>query len=70
MLCLHILQLSIVYINTLLLHQVLFESDWLPKMTIADKRAISPLINEHINPYGLLPLDINARLPINMLKVA
>ena len=65
MLCLHILQLSMVYINTLLLQQVLIESDWLPRMTIADKRAISPLINEHINPYGQFPLDMNVRLPIN-----
>ena len=54
-----------VYINTLLLQQVLIESDWLPRMTIADKRAISPLINEHINPYGQFPLDMNVRLPIN-----
>ena len=66
MLCLHILQLSMVYINTLLLQQILIESNWLSRMTIEDKRAISPLINEHINPYGEFPLDMDQRLKINI----
>ncbi len=66
MLCLHILQLSMVYINTLLLQQILIESDWLPRMTTADKRAISPLLTEHINPYGRFLLDMDTRLPINL----
>ena len=65
MLCLHLLQLSIVYINTLLLQQVLVESRWLPRLTLEDKRAITPLIYEHINPYGEFPLDMGTRLAIN-----
>lgn len=64
MLCLHLLQLSIVYINTLLLQQILVESNWLKKMTIDDKRAITPLLYEHINPYGEFPLNMNSRLGI------
>ncbi|MBT4735558.1 MAG: Tn3 family transposase, partial [Candidatus Marinimicrobia bacterium] len=51
MLCLHLLQLSMVYINTLMLQQVIEESGWLAKMALEDKRAITPLLNEHINPY-------------------
>lgn len=66
MLCLHLLQLSMVYINTLMLQQVLVESNWLEKMELADKRAISPLINEHINPYGDFHLDLNKRIPIKV----
>jgi TnpA family transposase len=69
MLCLHILQLSMVYINTLLLQQVLVESGWLDRMTLADKRAITPLLSEHINPYGKFPLDMNARLEINFPRI-
>ena len=65
MLCLHLLQLSMVYINTLMLQQVLVESDWLNRMTIEDKRAITPLISKHINPYGIFPLDLNERLSLN-----
>ena len=64
MLCLHILQLSCVYINTLMLQQVITESGWLKKMTLEDKRAISPLIYAHINPYGHFPLDMNKRLDL------
>ena len=65
MLCLHILQLSCVYINTLMLQQVIAESNWLKKMTLLeDKRSISPLIYAHINPYGHFPLDMNKRLDL------
>lgn len=72
-LCLHLLQLSITFINTLMLQQVLTESNWIKKMTIEDKRAITPLLCEHINPYGVFILNLDERLPINnpdSLKVA
>ena len=64
MLCLHLLQVSMVYINTLMLQQVIKESGWLSKMTVEDKRAISPLLYEHLNPYGLFPLNLNTRMEI------
>ena len=31
---------------------------------IEDKRAITPLLHEHINPYGVFVLDLNSRLAI------
>ncbi len=65
MLCLHLLQISMVFINTLMLQQVLQESDWISKMTLEDKRAITPLLCEHINPYGVFVLDLKKRLAIN-----
>lgn len=74
MLCLHLLQLSMTLINTLMLQQILVESTrWLERMTDEDKRAITPLLSEHINPYGIFLLDLNKRLPINhpqSLKIA
>ena len=39
-------------------------------MTIADKRAITPLLNEHINPYGEFPLDMNSRMKIKLYGVS
>ena len=33
------------------------------KLTKEDKRAITPLIYEYVNPYGLFPLDMNEHLP-------
>lgn len=65
MLCLQLLQLSMVYINTLMLQQVIKESNWLDKMALEDKRAITPLLHEHLNPYGIFLLNLNTRLAVN-----
>jgi hypothetical protein len=54
-----------VYINTLMLQQVLAQSHWSGKLTARDLRALTPLIWEHVNPYGRFELDMEARLPIN-----
>lgn len=64
MLCLHLLQLSMVYINTVMLQQIFKESDWLARVSLEDKRAITPLLHEHINPYGVFILNLNTRLAI------
>jgi TnpA family transposase len=64
MLALHLLQISLVYINTLMLQRVLSESDWLKLMQPDDLRALTPLIYSHVNPYGLFQLDLASRLSI------
>ncbi|MCE1227147.1 MAG: Tn3 family transposase [Geobacteraceae bacterium] len=64
LLCLHLLQASMVYINTLMIQQVLEEPGWSERMTPRDLAALSPLITQHINPYGRFELDMEARLPI------
>ncbi|MBN3870129.1 Tn3 family transposase [Nostoc sp. JL33] len=63
-LSLHLLQISLVYINTLMIQQVLSQPQWMKLMTKLDLRALSPLIWLHINPYGTFNLDMNERLPI------
>lgn len=65
MLCLHLLQLSLVYINTLMIQQILQQSDWLSRMTAEDKRAMSPLLTEHINPYGIFIVNFQERLALD-----
>ena len=65
MLALHLLQNCMVYINTLMLQQVLTQSQWSGKITPRDLRALTPLIWEHVNPYGRFELDMAARLPID-----
>lgn len=65
MLCLQLLQLSMVYINTLMLQQVIKESSWLDRMALEDKRAITPLLHEHLNPYGIFLLNLDTRLAVN-----
>jgi hypothetical protein len=64
--CLHLLQVCMVYINTLIIQEVLSDPVWKNKLTPEDKRALSPLIHAHINPYGLFPLDLYQRLMIEM----
>jgi TnpA family transposase len=64
MLSLHLLQSCLVFINTLMIQQVLAEPEWLQKFTSADFRAITPMLHAHVNPYGLFVLDVYKRLPI------
>ena len=63
-LALHLLQISMVYVNTIMIQQVVKEKNWLEKMSIEDKRAISPLVYAHINPYGSFNLDMEERLDL------
>ena len=65
MLALHLLQNCMVYINTLMLQQVLAQPHWSGKLTPRDLRALTPLIWDHVNPYGRFELDMEARLPID-----
>ena len=67
MLSLHLLQISLVYINTLLIQQVLAAPEWMQKMGPDELRALTPLIYAHVNPYGIFRLDMAERLPIEVL---
>ncbi|MGH9901321.1 MAG: Tn3 family transposase, partial [Pyrinomonadaceae bacterium] len=49
-LSLHLTQACLVYINTLMLQQVLDAPRWREKMTLEDYRALTPLIYHHVNP--------------------
>lgn len=63
-LSLHLLQNCLVYINTLMLQNVLSEKTWFDKMTTEDFRALTPLIYTHVNPYGTFRLDMTERIKI------
>ena len=51
-LCLRILQAALVYVNTLLLQDVLAEADWSDLLTVEDRRGLTPLFWQHVLPYG------------------
>ena len=70
MLCLHLLQNSLVHINTLMLQSVLSHPQWEGKLEKEDKRAITALFYEHVNPYGLILIDLNQRIPIDKFEAA
>lgn len=70
-LSLHLLQICLVYVNTLMIQSVLELDHWRQKLTETDKRAITPLIFSHINPYGTFKLDLNERIAgLEQLSVA
>lgn len=64
-LCLHLLQLSLVYVNTLMIQRVLEDQAWFRRMGELEFRALSPLIYNHVNPYGRFELDMDTRLIID-----
>jgi TnpA family transposase len=65
-LCLRLLQIYLVYINTLMIQQVLAQKHWKNRLTLEDKRALTPLIHLHINLYGLFLLDMSKRPPLQV----
>ncbi len=58
----HLLQICLVYINTLMIQSVLAQEHWKKRLTARDLQAITPLIFGHVNPYGLFKLDMNERI--------
>ena len=64
MLSLHLLQVSLVYVNTLMIQHVLAEPGWQGRLTAVDLRALSPLKWQHVNPYGTFTLNMHERLPL------
>jgi TnpA family transposase len=63
-LAMHLLQNTLNYINTKMIQHVLIEKRWLEQMTAEDLRALTPLIYNHVNPYGIFRLDTEQRLAL------
>ena len=63
-LSMHLLQACLVYINTLMVQEVLAEPQWYDRMTEADWRGLTPLFTLHVNPYGRFDLDMSQRIPL------
>ena len=63
-LCLRILQAALVYVNTLMLQDVLAQPAWADLLTSADRRGLTPLFWTHVVPYGEVNLDMTSRLSI------
>ena len=61
-LSLHLLQICLVYVNTLMIQSVLAQEHWEKRLTARDLQAITPLIFSHVNPYGLFKLDMKERI--------
>ena len=62
MLSLHLLQNCMVYVNTLMVQQVLARPEWRGRLTARDLHALTPLFWGHVNPYGRFELDMASRI--------
>jgi TnpA family transposase len=58
-LSLQLLQNCLMLINTLLVERTLAQHHLLDQLSEDDRRALSPLFYEHVNPYGLFTLDLD-----------
>ena len=59
---LHLLQSSLVYVNTRMVQSVLRNPDVVARLSPEELRDLSPLIYLHINPYGRFEVDLNKRI--------
>jgi TnpA family transposase len=63
-LSMHLLQVCLVYINTLMVQEVLAEPKWFERMTASDWRGLTPLFYSHVTPYGQFDLDMDKRISL------
>jgi TnpA family transposase len=58
-LSLQLLQNCLMLINTLLVEHTIAQYQLLEQLSEEDRRALTPLFYEHVNPYGLFELDLD-----------
>lgn len=64
-LCLRVLQVALVYVNTLMVQDVLADENWAERMTAVDHRGLTPLFWTHVAPYGEVRLNMTRRLHLS-----
>jgi len=57
-LCLHLVQNCLMLINSILVEQTVAQHQLLEQFSRDDRRALTALFYEHVNPYGLFELDV------------
>ncbi len=65
MLALHILQAALVYVNTLMVQDILAEPEWAGLLTDEDRSGLTPLFWTHVRPYGEVRLNMTKRLALS-----
>ncbi|MET7696479.1 Tn3 family transposase [Streptomyces sp. NPDC005485] len=61
---LHLLQTALVFVNTLMIQEMLADPEWANLLTEEDKRALTPLFWMHIQPFGEVRLNMGSRLQL------
>ncbi len=68
--CLRVLQAALVYVNTLMLQDVLADPAWEHVLSVEDRRGLTPLFWSHVAPYGEVRLDMASRLSLRAAPLA
>ncbi|KKC04333.1 Tn3 family transposase [Mycobacterium nebraskense] len=63
-LCLRISQAAMVFVNVLMIQDILADPDWESMLTGEDERGLTPLFWSHVLPYGEVKLDMSSRLAL------
>ena len=61
----HILQAALVYVNTLMIQDLLADPEWATTLTDEDRRGLTPLFWLHLLPYGEIKLNMSRRLQLS-----
>ena len=63
-LCLHLLQAAMVFINTLMIQDVLDDPAWAARLGPEDYRGLTPLTWTHVTMHGEFKLNMSSRLTL------
>jgi hypothetical protein len=69
MLCLHILQSALGYINTLMIQDTLALPEWQEVLTGVDQRDLTPVCHTNMTPYGEIQLNLDKRLALSTIPL-
>lgn len=64
-LCLRVLQSALVYVNTLMVQDILNSDEAAAALSPEDRRGLTPLFWTHVAPYGEVKLDMSSRLTLS-----
>jgi Tn3 transposase DDE domain len=65
--CLRVLQAALVYVDTLMVQDVLTDGEWATALTETDRRGSTPSFWTHVAPpYGEVELDMSSRLALGV----
>ncbi len=56
---------ALVYINTLMIQDILAEPAWAGTLTDEDKRGVNPLFTSNMTPYGEVKINMTSRLDLS-----
>jgi TnpA family transposase len=65
LLSLHLLQAALVYVNTLMIQDVLADPEWANTLTPEDRRGLTPLFTSNMTPYGEVRLNMTSRIALS-----